>query len=226
MKTSTPPGRSLRATALFGAALAAAALVGCVETRFESPPGDNIETCDARWKGLWLGDDEKPADSNTAIFVDDGCRFSVLDQPERGGPFKEVRVPVNFVHADGKDYIVVADAALKGLVKINPVYGIEPVPERSFFIDRYQARGDLIELFSVDDALAARRVIDGKFEGTVSKTGSELHVFVRGDRAHVLEILRRDTIFSAKAQLRLHRVNQSVAEFEQAAIAAQKKAKP
>ena len=34
-------------------------LAGCVETRFESPPGDNIETCDARWKGLWIGADAK-----------------------------------------------------------------------------------------------------------------------------------------------------------------------
>lgn len=223
-KSARPPSARTRA-ALIGAVLGLS-LGGCVETRFESPPGDNIETCDARWKGLWLGDDEKPKDSNTAIFVDDGCRFSVLDQPERGGPFKEVRVPVNFVHADGRDYIVVADAALKGLVKINPVYGIEPLPERSFFIDRYQAHGDHIELFSVDDQLAARKVVEGKLEGTVSKTASELHVFIRGDRAHVLEILRRDTIFNAKAQLRLHRINQSVAEFEQATIAAQKKSKP
>ncbi|MEP6941265.1 MAG: hypothetical protein ABI846_15970 [Rudaea sp.] len=216
----------MKTNALLCTALAAVSLGACVETRFESPPGDNIETCDARWKGLWLGDDEKPKDSNTAIFVDEGCRFTVLDQPERGGPFKEVHVAVNFVHTDGKDYLVVADAALKGLVKVNPVYGIEPMPERSFFIDRYVVRGDHIDLFAVDDQLAARKVIEGKLEGSVSKTPSELHVFIRGDRARVLQILRRDTIFNAKPQLRLGKVKQSVAEFEQAAIAAQKKAKP
>ena len=33
-----------------------ASLCGCTETRFESPLGDNIETCDTRWKGLWTVD--------------------------------------------------------------------------------------------------------------------------------------------------------------------------
>ena len=37
----------------------AAALGGCVETRFAAPLGDNIETCDARWKGLWLDQEEQ-----------------------------------------------------------------------------------------------------------------------------------------------------------------------
>src|SRR5271154_4045044 len=103
---------------------AACCLLGaCTETRFESPPGDNIETCDASWKGLWNGDDAKPSDATaTVFFVDEGCRFTVLEQTEKGGPFKEIRVPVNYVHADGKNYIVVADNALKGLVELKPVY--------------------------------------------------------------------------------------------------------
>ena len=37
-------------------------LAGCVETRFESPLGDNIETCDAGWKGLWVSADESNHD--------------------------------------------------------------------------------------------------------------------------------------------------------------------
>jgi hypothetical protein len=208
------------------AAATLATLSGCVETRFESPPGDNIETCDVRWKGLWVGEEEKPKDDTSAISIDDGCRVTVLDQPEKGGPFKEIRVPVNFVHVDGKDYIVVADAALKGLVKIAPVYAIDPVPAKSFFIDRYEVRGEHIDLYSVNDQLVAQRIIEGKYEGTVSKTSSELHVFVRGDRAKVLDILHHGGIFNDKSNLRLNRTSRSVAEFERAAIAAQRQAKP
>lgn len=202
------------------------ALGGCVETRFESPPGDNIETCDVRWKGLWVGEKDEPKDDTSAISVDEGCRVTLLDQPEKGGPFKEIRVPVNFVHVDGKDYIVVADAALKGMVKIPPAYAIDPEPAKSFFIDRYEAHGDRIDLYSVNDQLVAQRIIGGKYEGTVSKTTSELHVFVRGDRAAVLDILRHGAIFNDKSNLQLNRTKQSVAAFESAAIAAQKKAKP
>ena len=50
---------------------AAAALAGCVETRFESPLGDNIETCDPHWKGVWA--DPESSDEPSAIYVDDEC---------------------------------------------------------------------------------------------------------------------------------------------------------
>ena len=77
------------------------ALTGCVETRFESTPGDNIETCDVHWKGLWSDPGSK--DDPSAIYIDDECHFIALDQPERGGPLRRVRVPMNYVHAEGKD---------------------------------------------------------------------------------------------------------------------------
>ena len=101
-----------------------AALGGCVETRFESPLGDNIETCDVKWKGLW-GDPDSATEPG-AIYVDDECRFIVLDQPERGTPLKQIHVPMNFVHADGKDYLVVPDSALRGLVDLKQPHGVDP----------------------------------------------------------------------------------------------------
>lgn len=207
-------------------ALLMLATSGCVETRFESPPGDNIETCDVRWKGLWIGDDEKPKDSVTAFAVDDGCRFSVLDQAEKGGPFKEIRVPVNFVHADGKDYLIVVDNALKGLLNIKPVFGVDPPPEKSFYFVRYQARADRIDLYQVDDKLVARQIIEHKLRGTVSATDNELHVFVQGNRAQTLEILQHGAIFNDKSDLHLVRVKQSVPEYERSLIAAQRKKSP
>ena len=198
-----------------------AVLAGCVETRFESPIGDNIETCDMKWKGLW-GD----ADSATepgAIYVDEDCRFIVLDQTERGGPLKQIHVPMNFVHADGKDYLVVADSALKGLVELKPPHGIDPPPDKSFFFARYRVRGDRVEINQVDSDAVAKLVIDGKLEGSVDKVANDLHVYVRGNRAQMLEIVRTLPIFQSKAPTVLVRRKQSVDEFERAVLDAQKK---
>ena len=207
------------------AVLAAAILGGCVETRFESPLGDNIETCDAHWKGLWGGDKAEPHDT-TAFFIDDECHFIILNQIEKGGPLTQIRVPVNFVHDGGRDYLVVADNMLKGLVELKPVYGIDPPPAKAFFFTRYSAHGDRIDLYKVDDARVARLVIDGKLDGTVSKTGSDLHVFVRGDRTRMLEIVRKDSIFVDKADPVLYRVHESVDQYERALIQRQHQSKP
>ena len=202
------------------AALAVILLLGgCVETRFESPLGDNIETCDVKWKGLW-GDPESTTEPS-AIYVDDECHFIVLDQPERGGPLKRLHVPVNFVHADGKDYLVVADNSLKGMVELKPPHGIDPVPEKSFFFARYSMRGDRVELNQVDSERVAKLVIDGKLEGTVDKSGNDLHVFVRGNRARMLEIVRTQPIFESKRPTVLVRRQQTLDEFEQALLKAQ-----
>jgi hypothetical protein len=204
--------------------IAAASLCGCIETRFESPLGDNIETCDAHWKGLWSFD-ESPTDNPGAFWIDEECRFTVLDQPEAGAPFKQIHVPVNFVHDKGKDYLVVADSALKGLVELKPPYGIDPSPPKSYFFARYRVRGDNIQIDSVDDKAVAKLVVDGKLEGTVSKTANELHVYVRGNRAAMLEIVRGDAIFIAKPDMVLSRVNQTPADYEKTVIQSQHFAK-
>lgn len=195
-------------------------LGGCVETRFQSPLGDNIETCDTHWKGLWA--DPESSDEPSAIYVDDECHFMVLDQPEKTGPIKRIHVPMNYVHADGKDYIVVADSSLKGLVELKPPYGIDPAPEKAFFFARYQIHGDRLEVSQVDSERVAKLVIDGKIDGTVSKIGNDLHVFVRGSRARMLEIVRTQSIFQTKSQTNLVRRKQSVDEFEQSVIHAQR----
>jgi len=203
--------------------LGAVWLCGCVETRFESPLGDNIETCDTHWKGLWIVDKTTKDDAG-AFWVDNECRFTVLDQPERGAPFKQIHVPVNYVHDKGKDYLVIADVALKGLVELKAPYAIDPVPQKSFFFARYDVHGNnRIELRDIDSEASAKLVIEGKLQGTVSKTANELHVYVRGDRAAMLEIVRRNAIFSGKPTLVLNRANQTPSEYEQSVIQAQHK---
>jgi hypothetical protein len=193
--------------------MASALLCGCTETRFESPLGDNIETCDVRWKGLWTDTEEKS--EKTAIYVDNECHFIVADQPENGGPFKRIHVPMNYVHADGKDYLVVADTSLKGIVDVEPPYAIEPAPAKSFYFARYRLRGDNVEITQVNSERAAQLVITGKLEGTVSKTANELHVYIRGDRARMLEIVRKQPIFDEQTPTKLVRHKQTLDEFEQ-----------
>ncbi len=200
-------------------AVAALVLGGCIETRFESMPGGSVETCDARWQGLWVGTDHPAADPNgetTAFQVDRNCGFTVIDQPEPGGVFKRVRVPMNYVHADGNDYLVVADRAIGELVKLPPPHGIDPLPRQSFFFARYRMRGNHVEIFQVDSAEVARRVIDGALEGSVDKTANDLHVYVRGNSAQMLELIRGKSIFEAKATLQLERSDLDIDAWERA----------
>jgi len=205
---------------LLGLIATLCALLGCVETRFESPLGDNIETCDVQWKGLWA-DPDSPTEAS-AIYVDDECHFIVLDQPEKAGAIKQIHVPMNYVHADGKNYLVVSDASLKGLVELKAPHGIEPAPEKSFFFARYEIRGDKLQVNQVDSERVAKLVIDGKLDGTVSKTGNDLHVYVRGNRARMLEIVRTQAIFQTKSPTQLSKRKQTIDEFERSVIQAQR----
>jgi len=204
------------------------ALTGCVETRFESPIGDNIETCDAGWKGLWVDTDDakrdRPEASGAAFYVNDACEFLVIDQPEPRGALKQIHVPVNYVHADGKSYLVVADVAIKGLAEVKPPHGVTPVPDKSFFFARYALRGDRLDIYQVDSTRVAKLVIDGKLDGTVDKTQNELHVYVRGTRANMLDIVKTQPIFDDKP-FSLKRSRQSLEEYEKAAVAAPERSK-
>lgn len=216
-------GAGLRFAAL--AATGLLLLTGCTETRFESPLGDNIESCDIGWKGLWLADDATREREDGAFYVDDDCRFHALDQPEPGAPLKPIHVPLNFVHDRGNDYLVVSDAQLKGLVTLDPPHAIEPAPEKSFFFARYRLRGDRLDIYDVDSERIAKLILDAKIEGTIDKSATELHVYVRGNRRQMLEIVRTHAIFTDKP-MRLKRSDQSVEAYEKALLARQRKEKP
>ncbi|MCG6116605.1 MAG: hypothetical protein MEQ07_00150 [Aquimonas sp.] len=193
-------------------ALAALLLVGCVETRFESPPGERIQRCDETWKGVWL---DRSDDSQVAgLHVDEQCRSFALTQLEAGGPLRQAPVPLNFVEHRGQRYVVVADAALQDLVTLPPVHGVDPVPTRNFFIARYRLRGGTLEIHKVDDRAAARMVIDGVLQGTVSSTLNELHVYVRGTREDTLRIVETPGLFERRPSIVLERSRRSLAEIE------------
>jgi hypothetical protein len=75
-------------------------------------------------------------------------------------------------------------------------------------------RGDRIEVRKVDSAKTARLVIDGVTEGTVQKGRNELHVFVRGGRAQMLELVRRHDLFESEPSMRFKRSTQDLQDFE------------
>ena len=193
-------------------------LGACTETRFESTPGDEIVACDPNWKGLWV---DASADASTdepdelAFLVDQECRFFMLERPEKDGPPKQIHIPVNYVHDRGKDYVVVADSQLAEVVKLAPVHGIKPAPAKSFFIARYQVDHDRLRIWQVDSKRTAHLVIDDLLDGTVDSASKELHVYVRGDRAKVLEILRTQKIFEDKPGADVRRIKLSLEEYEQ-----------
>ncbi len=194
------------------------ALGACTETRFESPPGDEIVVCDPAWKGLWVSTSENPANHEAdelAFLVDQECRFFMLERPEPDGPPKQIHIPLNFVHDRGKHYVVVADNQLGETVKLDPVHGIEPAPAKSFFIERYQIDHDHMRIWEVDSKRTAHLVIDNVLDGTVNRAHNELHVFVRGDSARILEILRKQKIFEDKAGAEVRRIKMSLEEYEQ-----------
>ena len=179
-------------------------LAGCSETRFESPPGQNIERCDTDLRGLWLAVDSKPGELD-GFDIDAECRTRILTRTEPGGPVQAIQVPVNFVHHRGKHYVVVADEALKGLIELPPIHGVNPLPKRNFFIVRYDVRGDRLRLFNVDDRAAGHAILDGTLEGTISSTLDELHVYVRGTREQILQALDTPDLFKRKASSVLRR---------------------
>lgn len=191
-------------------------LTGCVETRFEAPIGDKSETCDARWKGLWVdaGDskDDQTADAEAVFYVDDACVFSVLDTTE-SGPLKEVHLPVHYVHAGGKDYVFASDKDFKDVADVKPPHGVVPAPERSYFFARYELHGDRLDVYLVDSERTAKLVIDHTLEGTVDKSNNELHVYVRGKSAQMLDIVRSQPIFDDKPVSLTHS-KRSLEEYE------------
>ena len=197
-------------------------LGACTSTRFESPLGDQLDTCDPRWQGLWVEREDDGEDGEAAIQVDAQCRLFVLDQADKGGPVKAAHVPVNFAKVGGKEYLVVSDKAVLPVFEPGPVFGVKEQPEKTFYFVRYRVRGDRIELYDVDDERVAHLIVDDEVEGTISKTDNEMHNYVRGDRSRMVEIVRKHDLFERKPSV-LVRSPMTLEEYERALIERQRK---
>jgi hypothetical protein len=202
--------------------IAVLGLGACTSTRFESPLGERLDTCDPRWQGLWVEREDDGEDGEAAIQVDAQCRLFVLDQQEKGGPIKSVHVPVNFARVAGKDYLVVSDKAVLPVFEPGQVAGVKEQPEKTFYFMRYRVRGDRIELHDVDDERVAHLIIDDELEGTIAKSEDELHNYVRGDRARMVEIVRKHDLFQKEATV-IARSKLTLEEYERNLIERQRK---
>ncbi|MEZ5461505.1 hypothetical protein [Dokdonella sp.] len=214
---------------LLVSAFAFLVLSACTETRFESPPGDKIEACDPGWKGFWVDASEnanRDDAENAAFLVDQECRFLLLERPEKDGPLKQIHIPLNFVHDRGKHYLVIADNQLAGVVDVGPIHRMKPAPAKAFFIARYELNGDKLSLFDIDTTRVAHLVVDDAIDGTVDSGDRELHVFVKGDRSQILEILRKHDLFDAEAEAVARRSTQSLDEYEASYSARRERSKP
>ncbi len=193
------------------------AMAACTETRFESTPGDQVLACDPAWKGLWV---DASTDASTsepdelAFRVDQECRFFMLERPEKDGPPKEIHIPVNYVHDRDKHYLVIADDQLGDVVDLPALHGINPVPKKSFFIARYEFAQDRLRIYPVDSKRTANLVIDDVLDGTVDSSKKQLHVYVQGDRAKVLDIVRDKKIFDDKPGAEVRRIKLSLEQYE------------
>lgn len=187
-------------------------LGACSETRFKALPASGESGCDARWKGLWVPQDEPKGD--TAVYVDTDCRLIIFDHPDRGGALRRVALQPHFIHLQHNDYLAVAAADVAPLVELPPVYGVDPPPSPAYFLMRYRVGKGDIKLYPVDSERMAKHIIDGSIKGTVSKTANELHVFVGIDAAAMLELLHGASIFANKADIEMIRSTRSVDEFE------------
>ena len=86
--------------------------------------------------------------------------------------------------------------------------------QKSFFFAKYRVRGDRLEVRKVDSAKAARLVIDGRLDGTVKKGRNDLHVYVRGGRQQMLDLVRGNDLFESKPSLVFTRSRQELQDFE------------
>lgn len=204
----------------WAALLVLLAVSACNVTRFESPPGEALDSCDTRWRGLWIAHEDDGELGDAAIHVDEACRVLILDQAERGGPVKSVHVPSNFSRVGRDDYVVVSDLALKPLFELGPVPGLVEQPARTFVLMRYRFRGDRLELYDIDDRKIARLVLDGGIEGTVLKSSDGLQVYVQGDRARIAKVLSTHKLTEDKPTV-LERSDWTPERFERELLAAQ-----
>ncbi len=206
-----------------GTALMSLLLCACTETRFATLPGEDLQSCDRRWEGVWqeVGADGRRTDVPrhlTGFVMDAECRLRLFEEPEEGGALQFFALPLRFLHLRGSDYLVVSDRDLHELVELEPPFDVDPAPVESFFFLRYRLRGDRLELNQVDSEQTARWVLDGTLDGSLTKGRHSLHVYVRGDAKQMRELLSRRQLFSRRGDWVMRRSHLSLEDFERARL--------
>jgi hypothetical protein len=107
----------------------------------------------------------------------------VLDQPRRR-PIKRIHVPMNYVHADGKDYLVVADTRSRAWSNSSRRTASSRCRRSRSSSRATSIRGDRLEVSQVDSERVAKLVIDGKIDGTSTRPATTCTYSCAATRAH------------------------------------------
>ena len=83
-----------------------------------------------------------------------------------------------------------------------------------------------MKIYSIDSTRVAHRILDKDLEGTIDSSKNDLHVYVKGDRARILEILRKYDLFEAKPGAEVRKIPLSLEDYERKRTARRKAAKP
>ncbi|HNR91130.1 MAG TPA: hypothetical protein PKO41_01775 [Dokdonella sp.] len=189
-------------------------LAGCVETRFESLPGDQVERCDARWVGNWrfVSSEDKREAADDAVFIAIGAGCRDIRVFEKGKQDDDLTADLHFARVDRMRILAVQLIEQKDKGKAKGEW------DGGYHYFRYDTRANRIDMYAVDHDRVAHLLIDGKLRGRVEMVsqrpgvhrqshGRSQENFVAGDASAMVEVVRKPGIFEKRPSNSLIRVD-------------------
>jgi len=185
--------------------LLAATLGGCTDTLFESPPGDNVSSCDKHFVGNWrvlaTDDKDKNKDSEMFLIVEPQCkRWRFIEDGKEDEKLAKT-THIAFGNVGGKALLTVKVDEDKPAADSRWRNG--------YYFLSYTFADKTIRLRGVDDKRIAHRIIDGSVLGRTERVSrepgdkrsggsgsSELHNFVAGDPAEMARVAQLEDVFA------------------------------
>lgn len=184
--------------------LLAGILSGCVDTLFESQPGENVAACDRHFVGTWRmqATDSKDADEELFLIVDPECKRWRFIEDGKEDEKLEKTTHLAFATVAGKSLLTVkVDQDSKD------AHNADAKWRDGYYYLRYEISDKTIRLQAVDDQRIAHMIIDGKMQGRTERvsrepgdkrggTSSELHNFIAGNPAEMARVAQLDGVFA------------------------------
>ncbi len=193
--------------------IAFALLAGCVQTRFESLPGDQVEACDARWVGNWrvviTGEDDDPDELHASIGAD--CNEIRLFEDGKADDKNDARL--HFAKVGNLSVLAVQILDDK---HDKAEASADKQPDGYHYF-RYVARARQIDLHAIDHERVAHLLVDGKLRGSIELNSQgtrakrprhdTLDNFVAGDPSAMAKAVRSRGLFKRRPHIALIRVD-------------------
>lgn len=181
--------------------LGCALLSGCGMAEFESPPGEQLASCDPQFVGHWRLDGadkagERPAIDPVYVTVAPGCSGYRLLGKERVETVKSNQMPV---------FARVGERSILALPMGDPKTSDPALPRwkrQAYVYFAYEKQGARLHLYPVKDTTAARLIIDDGVAGrvnVVSGVGPQeyqpLSVYIIGTPAQMVAVVQSPDLF-------------------------------